>query len=242
MEKSHVAGWGSESPTPAQLKEFFAQIAQGRITKQKLQNLLGNAEFKNVDLARAILGENIIFPDEIAEARGLSYSEDQLKQLTNTLPSEGMLRWLKSNNYALMPAPPEPLSLLEIKNLDGIFYPNDDRWWSYDLGLPKTTFEWLAIRKDVVPESTNKKWNRQCRLLGSEEYIPSVAELGWFITTYYTVRRIKLFEDICACTSSGYSTNTHVYLTFGFLGLGINNRLNAKCDKSLGIASARKLS
>lgn len=39
-KKSHVAGWTSESPTPAQLKEFFAQVKSGRITKDRLQGFL----------------------------------------------------------------------------------------------------------------------------------------------------------------------------------------------------------
>lgn len=40
MRTSHVAGWASDSPTPAQLKEFFAQIASGRVTGSKLQEFL----------------------------------------------------------------------------------------------------------------------------------------------------------------------------------------------------------
>lgn len=44
MKKSHAVGWVSDSPTPAQLKEFFAQIAAGRITKGGLQNFLRGDE------------------------------------------------------------------------------------------------------------------------------------------------------------------------------------------------------
>lgn len=46
MEKqSHVAGWYSDSPTPAQLKELFAQIESGRIKKGRLQVfLIGDIE------------------------------------------------------------------------------------------------------------------------------------------------------------------------------------------------------
>ena len=52
MEKSYVAGWTSESPTPAQLKEFFAQIDTGRITKERLQAFLrGEKEDTSVLLA-----------------------------------------------------------------------------------------------------------------------------------------------------------------------------------------------
>ena len=37
---AHVAGWASNSPTPAQLKEFFAQVESGRITGESLQTFL----------------------------------------------------------------------------------------------------------------------------------------------------------------------------------------------------------
>jgi len=40
MNKSHAADWAPDSPTPAQLKEFFAQIGSGRITKDRLQRFL----------------------------------------------------------------------------------------------------------------------------------------------------------------------------------------------------------
>ncbi|OGB74926.1 hypothetical protein A2810_03120 [candidate division Kazan bacterium RIFCSPHIGHO2_01_FULL_49_10] len=41
MPKSSLtAGWASDSPTPAQLKELFAQIASGRITGAGLQSFL----------------------------------------------------------------------------------------------------------------------------------------------------------------------------------------------------------
>ena len=40
MLKSHAGGWASDAPTPAQLKELFAQIDSGRITRDGLQAFL----------------------------------------------------------------------------------------------------------------------------------------------------------------------------------------------------------
>lgn len=48
MEKSHVAGWASDAPTPAQLKEFFAQIESGRITQDGLQSFLQKSSKKKM--------------------------------------------------------------------------------------------------------------------------------------------------------------------------------------------------
>lgn len=39
-KSSHAVVWALDSPTPAQLKEFFAQIESRRITKDSLQNFL----------------------------------------------------------------------------------------------------------------------------------------------------------------------------------------------------------
>jgi len=51
-KKLHVAGWGWGSPTPAQLKELFAQIESGAMTSEKLQKALRNNEayvdFQNI--------------------------------------------------------------------------------------------------------------------------------------------------------------------------------------------------
>jgi hypothetical protein len=49
MSNSHAVGWASDAPTPAQLKEFFAQIGAGRITKGKLQSwLLDDTDIKSI--------------------------------------------------------------------------------------------------------------------------------------------------------------------------------------------------
>lgn len=40
MPKSHVAVWGPDAPSPAQLKEFFAQIQSERMTGSRLQAAL----------------------------------------------------------------------------------------------------------------------------------------------------------------------------------------------------------
>lgn len=42
MTHSHATGWGSDAPTPAQIKEFFDQVNSGRMTQTRFQMLLGN--------------------------------------------------------------------------------------------------------------------------------------------------------------------------------------------------------
>lgn len=48
MTTSQTAGWTLDSPTPAQLKEFFAQIGSGRVTKERLQGFLRGGAFGGI--------------------------------------------------------------------------------------------------------------------------------------------------------------------------------------------------
>ena len=58
MRKPHAAGWTSDSPTSAQLSEFFKQVESGRITKPVLQEFLreGLVLSEAEQLAAEILG------------------------------------------------------------------------------------------------------------------------------------------------------------------------------------------
>lgn len=45
MLESHATDWELDAPTPAQLKEFFAQIESRRMTKARLQKALGKSSY-----------------------------------------------------------------------------------------------------------------------------------------------------------------------------------------------------
>lgn len=245
MGKSHTAGWASDSPTPAQLKEFFSQLESGRITKRKLQGFLRSGQiFKNEDAARLILGDDIVFPDEIAEARGLSYTEDQLRHLAETIPSEEMLRALKTNNFALVAGPPSPMSLLDVRQVEpGLFYSKTGGWYEDQKFArdDKAHTEWLAIRKEPVPDSTNRNWNEQLGLIRAEERVPNAGEMSWFITTFFKVRGVRLFERIYVRTLSVVSVDGRVFVgCFGSDGLGVGNLWDDLRLVSFGLVSARK--
>jgi hypothetical protein len=247
MKKSHIVGWALDAPTPAQLKEFFAQCEgpNPRITKQRLQSFLRSSQiFEGADRARLILGDDFIFPDEIAEARGLSYVEDQIRQLADTIPSEDILRWLKENNFCLLPGPPQPMSLLDVRSLESKLFYSESGGWYIDQKFAKNdkaNCEWLAIRKDPVSNSTHKTWEEQLTLLSKEERVPNAGEMSWFITTYYKVRNVRLFESIYVRTSSVDSGGDHVNLgDFDDEGLGVNCWYGCSRDDDIGLASARK--
>lgn len=102
LQKLEEAGLGpNETQTVIESKDN--KLAKKVVDYIKSRRIF---KFKNKKIAREILGNDIIFPDEITEVRGLSYSEEQLKQLDQMFPTEDMLRWCRYNNYAVMPAPP----------------------------------------------------------------------------------------------------------------------------------------
>ncbi|KKR70962.1 MAG: hypothetical protein UU12_C0012G0018 [Candidatus Woesebacteria bacterium GW2011_GWA2_40_7b] len=59
---SHATGRGSGQPTPAQLKELFAQIESGRVNKGRLQEFLrGSTQAVTLEVAREIVGKKNFF-------------------------------------------------------------------------------------------------------------------------------------------------------------------------------------
>lgn len=245
MGKSHTAGWVSDAPTPAQLKEFFSQLESGRITKRKLQGFLRSGQiFKNEDAARLILGDDIVFPDEIAEARGLSYTEEQLRHFAETLPSEEVIRILRANNFALLAGPPQPMSLLDVRQTESeLFYSKTGGWYEGQKFArdDKVSTEWLAIRKEPVPDSTNCSWNDQLGLIKAEERVPNAGEMGWFVTTFFKVRGVRLLESVYVRTFSVVSYGYRVFVGyFVSYGLYVYYYWDVYRNDSIGLASARK--
>lgn len=248
MKRSYIVGWTSASPTPAQLKEFFSQIERKRITKERLQAFLrGDGSPSGYDLARAILEQDFISPEEIAEARKITYSDAVLKYFAETLPSEEVLRWLRDNGFALVAGTPSPMSLLEIRGLNAqLFYSKSGGWYVENkLKFPredKVNAEWLMFRKTTIPNSTSKTWDEQQKLLSELEYVPNAPEMAWGITTYKEVRDIYLLPDIYARTSSLDSDGRRVHVGhFDSDGLHVYYYwVVFRRGDDLGLSSARK--
>ena len=246
MAKSHTAGWASDdAPTPAQLAELFRQIDAGRVTKQKLQVFLRNSTpTKDYELARDILDHDFIGPKEVANARGVSYDPEQILRLTDTLPTKEQLFWLKNNSYALVAGSPTDMSLLNVRSANPSLFYYKTKGWYADQPFSvndKVYCRWLAIRKTEVPNSRNKKWDAQKKLLSKDEEVPNATEMSWFITTYYEIRGVRLFENVYVRTSSVASDDNRVGVGyFDGCGLGIFRYWDDVCYSYLGVSASRK--
>ena len=216
----------------------------------KFANLLTGSSDTTPALQRAhdILGDDFISPQEVAEARGVSYTETQLASLASTLPSKEVLQWARDNGFAVVAGPPRDTNLLDIHKLNtDLFYSKNDPWFAnkrQKFARSDTVgTTWLVVRKDPVPNSTSRTWGEQQELLSDVEYTPNVAEAVWFFTTYAAVRGIRLVPNVNVYvrTSSVSSDGGRVAVgSFDGQGLDVDDYWDGYRIDSLGVASARK--
>ena len=204
-----------------------------------------SAKAPDYALAQSILGTDFITPEEVAKAcKNVSYTDDQITALAESLPSEDVLKWCKQNGYAVMPAPPTAMSMLDVRELQsGHFYSKTGGWYADQQFAreDKTFFGWLMIKKTPVSDSTSKNWNEQSKLLSELERVPNAAEMSWFITTYFQVRGVYLFGSIYVRTSSLASGGIRVIVGgFDAKGLYVDDWNDDVRYSSIGVSAARK--
>jgi hypothetical protein len=199
------------------------------------------------DLARLILGDDYLSPEDVAKAYGWSYQSEQLANFTNMLPDFEELMWLRSNGYMLTATPPTDTNLLQVRDLDNqLFYSKSEGWYAES----KHTFsredvvkagQWLAIRKEPYPDSRNKTWADQEALLAKNERVPNAPEVSYAVTAYYKVRGVYLLSGVYVRTSSVDAGGHRVSVGyFDSAGLSVDRCWDDLRDFDLGLSSARE--
>ena len=192
------------------------------------------------ELARQILGDDFIIPDEVARARHLTYTDANFKHFADTLPSEETLRWCGANGYAVVAGPPATMNIVDIRALKPELFWSSERSWYTDVDLQKSknvTVNWLVIRKGPIPNSVNKDWDDQYHLLSRGERVPSADEVAWLVTTFYEVRATRLFEQIHVRTSSVSPFGVPVLVGYHEGKLAFFRWGSFYKDKNIGVAS-----
>lgn len=148
-------------------------------------------------LARELLKDDFITPEEVAGIRNVQYYPWELQNLHRELPPERILKWCLENCYVVLPGPSGyPSSLNEVVDLYPNYFPNI-MWWYYDERFSfkkELASAWICIRKGYYPQSLMKTWAEQQNLLTDEERVPSAGEVAWAYTTYKELRKKELFE------------------------------------------------
>ncbi len=132
-----------------------------------------------------------ISPLEVGEV----YTDAELETLAKTIPSETgwgrTIWWLNQNDYVLIPTPSKPRSVSEMRGLPG--GDAEDR----------TTFGWLAVKRNPFKGSLGKPWEKQVPLLSEKnERVPNAAEVFYVLLKYNKVRGEKLMSGKCVNTST----------------------------------------
>lgn len=202
------------------------------------------AQRENEKAARTILGDDIVFPDEIAEARGVSYTDVDLKRFGDMMLSEEILHWCKANGYAIVAGPPTPMGLLEVRSLELKLFDSTREWYKECTfgDQDKCKSKWLAIRKKHFIDSIDKTWDEQSRLLTEDERVPNTGEMSWFVTTWYKVRGVQLFKDIYVRVSSTVAPRDyHIYIGgFDERGFDVGECWDGRCVPNIGLTAARR--
>jgi len=204
------------------------------------------AKAPNYDLARTILGKDFISPEEIATARGLTYTDEQLAKFGDTLPTQEALEWCRDNGTMLVAGPPKSMSLLDIRSLKaGYFYSKQGGWYSESAQkfarADKVEPIWIALSKEPVAGSLSSNWSEQSNLVVEPMVVPNAAEAVWGLTTYKAVRGKYLLPNLYVRTSSCDSGGDRVNVGhFDSEGLNVNDFWDSNRSGSLGVSVARK--
>jgi hypothetical protein len=197
------------------------------------------------DLVRTILGKDFISPEDIMKSRkSVVYTDEQLAQFGDTVPSQEVLEWCRDNGYMLIAGPNRPMSLLEVRSLKkDYFYSKEGGWYAEQTFAQndKAETRWIMLRKEPVPQSTSKNWNEQQALLSDDEVTPNVAEVAWCVTTYKAVRNTYLLPSVYVRTSSLDSDGDRVFVGFfDAVGLVVDSYWGDDRIGLLGVSAARK--
>lgn len=199
------------------------------------------------DLARSILGDNFLTPQEVAKARGIVFTNKQLETLANTLPTAEELQSLRKDDYILVPGPADPKSLLDIRIMNPAhFYTKESGWYANDDQVfsrnDKATVRWFKVPKTVyLAGSLSKNLDEQTAMVPKDHYVLNAGELAWVVTTYHAVRGIYLLPSHYVRTISVNADGNRVYLgNFDSLGLDVRRYFGDSRAGNLGLAVARK--
>ena len=192
------------------------------------------------ETAREIMGQNIRDINSV----GIHFKIRECMELdafTEIPFSEETLRECKNNHILVADL---GLSIFEIrKRVDHkLFYSHEDDWGNDARFVEETAIPcWRLIRKEMVPDSTNKTWQEQCQLLTGDEEVPSARVMVYTIILNYLATGERMFECVNVRTSTVDSNGDHIDVgRFDLTGLGVTSYGGAYRHNILAVTSSRR--
>jgi hypothetical protein len=143
--------------------------------------------YQGYELARAILQKKFITPEDTSQTMSVKYSKVLLRQFEESLPSETVLWWSFANDYILVPGPPKPLSLMEIRNMEPDFFDQDNsaHWYTEEAisfsRNDKAKPGWIMLFQRELSEG---RISTKEDFFFGKEPTPNAAEAAWALIVY----------------------------------------------------------
>jgi hypothetical protein len=208
MAKSHAAGRGSDEPTPAQMKEFYAQVEAKKITKGRLQVFLsGSTQDLTVEVAQEVMGKKNFFgPNEWTEFFG---EKVQIATVPEIPWSQAELEnpGIKQEHFLFLGLDRldgKPLNLPTWNKVySGEYHPKFylDWYLTHDFAKKTCRLCWYLMPVGIVEGSNNHSYDQQIAMLPSEYEVPSAIERVSANILYYLLNRKYLDPDYWARTN-----------------------------------------
>lgn len=209
-----------------------------RFWKSRGRSITPVTETPSQARARQIMGQNFHGPDQVMKRFGVWYTEAQLLQLADTLPSEEVLRACKDTHILVAGY---PLTGLEIhKRMKQNAYEQD--WYENEDFARKTKvrLRWLLLRKTDVPNSRSKAYRKQTALLDSQEETSIFCEVLFGMNLHFAETGERLHETYCVRCQDVISNGDRVYVGhFGQSGWYVDDGGDGDRNSDIGLASSR---
>jgi len=244
---SHATGRGSGQPTPAQLKELFAQIESGKVNKGRLQEFLrGSTQTVTVEVAQEIMGKKKFFgPQEWTKLFGKKF---QLATIPEIPWSQSELENPEINQ--------EHFLFLGLDRLDGKslnlptwhkLYPGENHpkfyldWYlPHDFAQRACELRWYLMPIGIVEGSRSLSFDRQVAMLPDEYEVPTAPARVTANVLYYLLNKKYLDTDYRAHTNDKSDGGDRV-LVQGYSDDGLYvNSWDGGARGSIGVSASRK--
>jgi hypothetical protein len=191
-------------------------------------------ETEDQQRARRIMGRNFIGIGEVMQHFGARYTDGWLAHLATIPFYEGTLEEYK-HTHVLFPGYPYTIQDIRDSGYEELFHtakrPLESMFLVVCVGAPwnieyvvKARVDpcWFLIRRDPVPDSTQKYLWQQKLLLSRREAIPRVCEVVYMTILTYLVTGERLFKDVYVRCSDAMSCSDVRFLVGGFNSRGLS--------------------
>jgi hypothetical protein len=199
-------------------KELFRQVVEQVLNYSKdavpVQAPLSTPENPltvSQQIALAIMGIHMLLPSDVETHFNVRYSDEERRAL-DVIPWTPEELLSCRDTHILFPG--YPISHTEVYGQVPEAFMLLECWDHREpfANQEKVSLAWHLVRKDVLPDSTEKIWDEQVKFVPANEHIVDDPTAVFMIVLYFRTKKTWLFSNHRARTSSVSSVGGHVCL------------------------------